>query len=469
MSIYPPPSNTNIFNEKDFNNINDDNDDNDDNNNDLNNYIKKNGDTMTGKLELPELEFYDLTKQTTAFTNDIKNKIYDIETDTMDNTIKLTNFDFNNNYSVIDKIKTNELNINNIISQPFQSIDKNKIYENEGNIIIHSDLISSNSVDILTLENNVEINSGLISDNSNTIVENTTNIGINTGLINTNITNIGVNSGLISTLQNKTASINESSNYTEINKSVLIHGIEMWVGGTSRIYADTVNNDMRFQHSRAFTFGFLGVEPSVEIICNTGQVICNSIVIGDNVQNQAFLNTDKTQIANNTANINSNTANINSNTPIGSVISFAGSTAPTGWLICNGAEISTITYNDLYQVIGSLYNDGRPTLPSAGNFFLPDLRQSYISGAGSMSSHTQKVGNSYTRTVGEYNQMSVQDHGHNYEKSGSESSGNGSLSHTVGSNNRTTTKTSGTFYGDGIAFPGFTQPNNVCMNMIIKY
>jgi len=56
--------------------------------------------------------------------------------------------------------------------------------------------------------------------------------------------------------------------------------------------------------------------------------------------------------------------------PTGSIIQFAGSVAPTGWLMCNGQEISKTTYTALYSIIGDLY--GSPFFST--NFVLPDLR-----------------------------------------------------------------------------------------------
>jgi len=41
--------------------------------------------------------------------------------------------------------------------------------------------------------------------------------------------------------------------------------------------------------------------------------------------------------------------------PIGSVQMYAGSTAPTGWAICNGAELAIASYGALYAIIGTRY------------------------------------------------------------------------------------------------------------------
>jgi len=48
--------------------------------------------------------------------------------------------------------------------------------------------------------------------------------------------------------------------------------------------------------------------------------------------------------------------------PTGMISLFAGSTAPDDWLICNGAAVSRIDYDDLFSVIGTTYGagDGAP-------------------------------------------------------------------------------------------------------------
>ena len=62
-----------------------------------------------------------------------------------------------------------------------------------------------------------------------------------------------------------------------------------------------------------------------------------------------------------------------SRTPIGTMVAFAGSTAPTGWLICDGSEVLVSAYSDLFSVIGYTYGDPT-TLLGLGTFKLPDLR-----------------------------------------------------------------------------------------------
>jgi microcystin-dependent protein len=64
--------------------------------------------------------------------------------------------------------------------------------------------------------------------------------------------------------------------------------------------------------------------------------------------------------------------------PTGTVVTFAGSVAPGGWLICNGDAVSRTTYQILYDVIGTIYGVGN----GLTTFNLPDLRGRSALGAG---------------------------------------------------------------------------------------
>lgn len=57
-------------------------------------------------------------------------------------------------------------------------------------------------------------------------------------------------------------------------------------------------------------------------------------------------------------------------TPTGSVFSFAGSSAPTGFLFCYGQNVSRSTYAALFSAIGTAFGTGDGTT----TFGLPDLR-----------------------------------------------------------------------------------------------
>ena len=72
--------------------------------------------------------------------------------------------------------------------------------------------------------------------------------------------------------------------------------------------------------------------------------------------------------------------------PIGTIAMWSGNhTPPTGWLVCNGAQISTGTYNLLYNLISNTYGYG-----GLGSFKIPDLRGRFVkhwkSGQGTLHS-----------------------------------------------------------------------------------
>lgn len=54
---------------------------------------------------------------------------------------------------------------------------------------------------------------------------------------------------------------------------------------------------------------------------------------------------------------------------VGSIIPFAGSTIPEGFLVCNGAAVSRDTYADLFSVIGTTFGAG----DGLNTFNLPNL------------------------------------------------------------------------------------------------
>jgi microcystin-dependent protein len=64
--------------------------------------------------------------------------------------------------------------------------------------------------------------------------------------------------------------------------------------------------------------------------------------------------------------------------PVGVIQMFAGSVAPTGWLICDGSSVSRKTYSDLFKVIGTTYGVGN----SNDLFTLPDMRGRVPMGVG---------------------------------------------------------------------------------------
>lgn len=63
--------------------------------------------------------------------------------------------------------------------------------------------------------------------------------------------------------------------------------------------------------------------------------------------------------------------------PIGTIFAFAGNNIPSGYLPCNGSEISRTTYADLFNVIGTTYGSG----DGSTTFNLPNLTDKFIQGS----------------------------------------------------------------------------------------
>ena len=67
---------------------------------------------------------------------------------------------------------------------------------------------------------------------------------------------------------------------------------------------------------------------------------------------------------------------ISSAVPAGTIQSHAASSAPSGWLICDGSAISRTTYSDLYSIVGTTWGSG----DGSTTFAIPDLRGWFMRG-----------------------------------------------------------------------------------------
>ena len=110
--------------------------------------------------------------------------------------------------------------------------------------------------------------------------------------------------------------------------------------------------------------------------------------------------------------VNENFDKIDATSITGVVQLFAGSSAPNGWLICNGQAVSRITYAALYAVIGTTYGAG----DGSTTFNIPNLVNKTVRGSNSlgktggvdtvtlstaqMPAHTHGVGTLATNNTG---------------------------------------------------------------------
>lgn len=87
--------------------------------------------------------------------------------------------------------------------------------------------------------------------------------------------------------------------------------------------------------------------------------------------------------------------------PTGKVDAFAGSTAPTGWLLCDGSSLLRATYPRLFSVIGTTYGAADGT-----HFNVPDCRGRFLIGVKAADGDFDalgETGGAKTKTLAEAN------------------------------------------------------------------
>ena len=96
--------------------------------------------------------------------------------------------------------------------------------------------------------------------------------------------------------------------------------------------------------------------------------------------------------------------------PSGSVIDYAGTSAPNGWLVCDGSAVSRTTYAALFAAIGTTWGVG----DGSTTFNLPDLRNRFTRGPTPGSVGATGGADTVTLTAGQMPQqtLSLTDPGH---------------------------------------------------------
>lgn len=132
---------------------------------------------------------------------------------------------------------------------------------------------------------------------------------------------------------------------------------------------------------------------------------------------------------------------VNEIMPLGTIVQTARSTAPTGWLLCQGQTISRTTYSGLFAAIGTTYGAG----DGSTTFAIPNLRGRVVAGLDSAQDEFNFLGETggaktHTLTI---NEMPSHDHSqasHTHTFSGTVT-GSGAHNHLF-------------FMDDGAASPG---------------
>lgn len=144
-------------------------------------------------------------------------------------------------------------------------------------------------------------------------------------------------------------------------------------------------------------------------------------------------------------------------TPTGSVITFAGSTSPTGWLLCDGTAVDRTTYASLFAVVGTTYGAGNGTT----TFNIPNLQDRFAIGtSGTRALGTTGGASTYTLTVSNIPQHSHSiDHDHASFTSGAGSAHNHTDTLAAPAHTHTTNITHG--HASTLAAPSHTHTTNI--------
>ncbi len=156
--------------------------------------------------------------------------------------------------------------------------------------------------------------------------------------------------------------------------------------------------------------------------------------------------------------------------PVGMVIVSLLTSAPDGWLLCDGSAVDRTTYADLFALIGETYGIG----DGSTTFNLPDYRGQFLRGAGTHSSQTMANGTAYNGgSLGNYEEDGFQGHTHlqssyNYDNKNKSSGTDGNIANNPRKYSYTSTIGA---YGDyGTPRVGYeTKPTSYSVNYIIKY
>jgi len=164
-------------------------------------------------------------------------------------------------------------------------------------------------------------------------------------------------------------------------------GLRLDVSGPSVVgrFNSSNNNNVVAISSFGTIGGYLGANGTNFLIGNSNGNESLRVDVNGNVGIGTTSPTNRLSVSGN-ANVTGDlavTGNITSGgglvMPTGAILEYGGATAPTGWLICDGAAVSRAAYAALFAIIGTAYGAG----DGFTTFNLPDRRDRVAVGSGS--------------------------------------------------------------------------------------
>ena len=154
--------------------------------------------------------------------------------------------------------------------------------------------------------------------------------------------------------------------------------------------------------------------------------------------------------------------------PPGTIMAYAGDTAPAGWFLCNGAYLDRTQYANLFNVVSTRFGTSAST-----NFAVPDFRGRFLRGRDGgiardpdrASRTAMQAGGATGDRVGSVQGDQFRAHKHDVPNNGTGSA--------VSQNSLTETTDANEDYsstpGTGMTGGNETRPINANVNYIIKY
>ena len=137
--------------------------------------------------------------------------------------------------------------------------------------------------------------------------------------------------------------------------------------------------------------------------------------------------------------------------PVGTIMWYASTMAPSGFLVCDGSLISRTNYASLFAVIGTAFGAG----DGVTTFQLPDMRATFVRGAGTQNAYSATFGQKQEATS--FRQYSSAFAAYSYADTSQRVVDNNTPGIGVNSNN--------TRSGDKVS----VRPYNIALTPIIKY
>lgn len=135
--------------------------------------------------------------------------------------------------------------------------------------------------------------------------------------------------------------------------------------------------------------------------------------------------------------------------PVGSIVAWPTASAPTSWLLCNGAAVSRTTYATLFALIGTTFGAG----DGSTTFNLPNLQQRFILGKAASG-----TGSTLGGTGGNIDHVHTgPSHSHTVDPPSTASSSAGGHSHTVDPPSTSTSNDGAHTHTDSFAVGGETS------------